>query len=410
MAVTAITSTAASAPDASRVRSGLTPLRIATAALGTAAFAVAAWQVARHDTAFGTPRGPDRLIAQIDADPAIAPGEAALAREILRTRPVDGRAYRVLAQAVQTPGQLDALLAAATATDPRDPLARGLAAERALLREDIDGALEHVDALMRVAPQTRDATFAMLLPHLSHPVLQQAFLKRLAFDPPWRNALAHALKGEAVPADGALALLDALARQLPATPAELAARIAVLERSGDYASARGAWIAAQSDTDLQAAHNALVYDGGFESAPTEGGYGWRLQPPPGIGIEITSSDAHAGQGALAIRFDGRPVALGGVQQTLALPAGRYSFEGMSANRVDTARPFEWQLACTAGGAVVMRAPLPAAAAWHGTSAAFDVDASCPQQTLRLVHRTRNIAERAVRGTVVVDGIRIIPMP
>ncbi|GHA72994.1 hypothetical protein GCM10007067_07030 [Lysobacter bugurensis] len=395
------------------MRSGITPLRIALATLGTAAFAGAAWQVARHDTALGTPHGADRLIAQIDADPALAPDEPALAREMLRTRPIDGRAYRVLAQHADTPAQRDALLAAAVATAPRDALARGLAAERALLLEDFDAALEHVDALMRTAPESRTAVLATLLPHLAVPAIRDAFLKRLAFDPPWRDALARALPDAAVPADGALALLDAQAKQLTPSDAELRARIAVLERSGDYAAARAAWVAAQSTNPQGSTTTAHVYDGGFEAPHTEGGYGWRLNPPPGIGVAITAHDAHAGQGALAIRFDGRPVALGGIQQTLALPAGRYTFEAVSTNNVDTARPFEWQLACSAadGAAVaVMRAALPAQAEWQRSQATFDIAPACPQQTLRLVHRTRNIAERAVRGTLVVDGIRIIPMP
>lgn len=408
MAATAITSTAANAPDAARVRA--TPLRIAVAAFATAAFAAVAWQVARHDTALGEAHGPERLVRQLDADPALAPGDAALARGILRMRPVDGRAYRVLAQAEHEPARRDALLAAAIATAPRDRLARGLAAEHALLREDLDAALEHSDALMRVAPESRAAVLASLLPLLAYPGMQDALLARLAFDPPWRGALAHALKDAAVPADGALALLDGVAKQHPATPAELAARIAVLERTGDYVKARAAWIAAQPADAAHASPAALVYDGGFEAPPSEGGYGWRLQPPPGIAVERTSSNVHAGQGALAIRFDGRPVALHGVQQTLALPPGRYAFEAMGANGVDTARPFEWQLACNQAGTVAMRAPLPSAAAWQPANAEFSIDPVCPQQTLRLAHRTRNIAERAVRGTLFVDDVRIIPMP
>lgn len=395
------------------MRTGATPLRIAVATLATAAFAVAAWQVARYDTALGAPHGADRLIAQIDDDPAPEPGDVVHAREMLRMRPIDGRAYRVLAQHADDPAQRDALLAAAVATAPRDKLARGLSAERALLRGDIDGALEHADALMRVEPRSRAGVFASLLPLLAYPEMQQALLKRLAFDPPWRDSLAHALKTDSAPADGALALLTAAAAQHTPTSPELSARIAVLERMGDFPAARAAWIATQPEPASQAAPDGLVYDGGFEAAPTEGGYGWRLNPPPGIGIALTSHDVHAGQGALAIRFDGRPVALGGVQQTLALPAGRYEFEGMSTNSVDTARPFEWQLACTApapGNAVVMRAALPTRASWQPTQATFHIAPTCPQQTLRLVHRARNIAERAVRGTLVVDGIRIIPMP
>ena len=128
-------------------------LRWTTAIAAAAVMAIAAIQLARVDADLGAPFGPDRIVHALDASPALASTDAAQARLALRDRPVDGAAYRVLAQAEDAVGHADragALYATAVGRWPRDRIARAELADRAFAGEDIEAGLTHLDALLRV--------------------------------------------------------------------------------------------------------------------------------------------------------------------------------------------------------------------------------------------------------------------
>lgn len=383
------------------------------AVAGTAAalaMAVAAIQLARVDATFGAPFGPDRLIASIDTDPAREPGDDAAARAVLRDRPIDGRAYRVLAATTAGAAPAPAatpLLDIAAARWPRDRIARGLLAEHALAAGDIDGAIEHVDALLRVAPSTRATVLPLLAPHIGDAQLRDAFLTRLAQDPPWRAAFATALLGSAVPAADAEALLAALAQRRPLTDHELRTRVRLLQAAGNPAAARRVWLASQPGAPHPP--DEAVFDGGFEREPTEAGFGWRMHAPAGISIERDRADAYEGGAALRMHFDGRPVRFDGIRQSLALAAGRYHFEAMGRDDTDALRPFEWALQCDGQGAALARAALPRIAGWQPATFDVDVPSACASQTLHLRSTARTLVERRMRGALRIDAIRIIPM-
>ena len=220
-------------------------LRWTIALAATAAFTLAAVQLARVDAEFGAPYGPDRLVRAIDATPALAATDAAQARLALRDRPIDGAAYRVLAQAEDAAGHADratALYATAVARWPRDRIARATLADRAFAADDVDGGLHHIDALLRVAPAVRATVLGKLMPYLGDPRIRDGLVARLAADPPWRGAVAPALLEATVPAAEAEALLAALAARLAPTPAELQARLLLLDRLGQSAKARSIWL------------------------------------------------------------------------------------------------------------------------------------------------------------------------
>jgi hypothetical protein len=145
-------------------------------ALAVAAIAgVGAVQLARVDTALGAAFGPDRLQRRLDVAPSPAAMRAAEARRILEVRPIDGRAYRVLALAEQR----DALLPIANARWPRDALTRATLADRALADGDVDAGLTHLDALLRTNPRTRERILPLLMPYLGDTRVRDAMVDRL---------------------------------------------------------------------------------------------------------------------------------------------------------------------------------------------------------------------------------------
>lgn len=406
-------------------------LRWTTAIAAAAVMAIAAIQLARVDADLGAPFGPDRIVHALDASPALASTDAAQARLALRDRPVDGAAYRVLAQAEDAVGHADragALYATAVARWPRDRIARAELADRAFAGEDIEAGLTHLDALLRVAPELRAAVLASLMPYLGDPRIAAGLLARLAANPPWRDAVPAALLAATPPTAPtapaaptatatapttapatatAEALLATLATRIPPTPAELQARMTLLDRLGRPAQARAIWLTTLAPDDRAAA--GLVFDGGFERPGVVDGYAWQLSAPPGAAIGYAAAGAYQGQSALAIGFDGRAVQFAGVRQRLALPAGRYRLQLAARNRVDTARPFVWRVACDAGSpAPLAELPVPVTGAgqWQTIAVAFEVPPACASQSLQLHHTARSLAEQRLAGDLLFDAVLI----
>jgi hypothetical protein len=321
---------------------------------------------------------------------------AAEARRILEVRPIDGRAYRVLALAEQR----DALLPIANARWPRDALTRATLADRALADGDVDAGLTHLDALLRTNPRTRERILPLLMPCLGDTRVRDAMVDRLSQDPPWRGALFAALRSDAASAADADALLVALGKRVPPDDQALQTRIAVLDRAGRAAEARAVWLASVNERDA-----GPVFDGGFERPDVGGGYAWVLDDVPGVVMAYATDEVHGGGSALSIDFDDRTVQFAAVRQSLALAPGRYRLEAAALDRVDSTRPFQWRVLCK-GGAELARLPLARERDWQVQSMDFDVPTDCPAQTLYLAHAARSLPERRLRGRLLVDDVRI----
>ena len=191
-------------------------LRLAIAIALAAAFAIAALQLAQVDAPLGSPRGPDRIVEAIPADADAAADLKAAAAAVLADRPVDGRGFRLLAQRAELEGQGERareLYRIAVERAPRDRLARAKLLEDALVAGNYNLAGEHVDALLRVMPTLGAPLLATLVQSLPAPALQAVLAPRLASDPPWRPALATALRQDDVDPAAADALLAAQAER-----------------------------------------------------------------------------------------------------------------------------------------------------------------------------------------------------
>jgi tetratricopeptide (TPR) repeat protein len=96
--------------------------------------------------------------------------------------------------------------------------------------------------------------------------------------------------------------------------------------------ARQVWkeaLAASGNRNETGPNGSLVFNGGFESDPANGGLDWHVIPMPGVTIDSDSSAPHSGGRALRLKFDGtQNVALQAVWQVVPVePLHRYRFEG-----------------------------------------------------------------------------------
>ncbi|GAB3365813.1 hypothetical protein GCM10027431_07200 [Lysobacter rhizosphaerae] len=361
------------------------------------------------DADIGAPAGPDRLMGAIDS--GAAAGKAAIARDILRQHPIDGRAFRVLAQAEADPARADSFLAIAVRRAPRDRLARAAAIDRAFARGDVENGLLHLDALLRVAPGVREEMLQRLAGLLEHEEIQAALLPRLALAPNWRPALATVLKSPQVPAAPAAALLERLGKRTALQPGEVDAYVTLLNRLGRNAEARRAWWQSLPVSVRGGDANGL-FDGGFEQPDVAGGFGWRIATQPGLTTAYDDIDPLEGARSLVLDFDGRAVADLGVEQSLALRPGRYRLAAGVENNTSAARPFLLEVACQGAPAPQLSLELPSATRtpdWQRSQGEFDVPAACSGQILRLRLAARSLQERMVSGTLRLDAIRLNPL-
>jgi hypothetical protein len=385
-------------------------VRIALAIAAGLCMAVMAWLVGRADAGIGAPLGAERRLEAIDAAD-LPPDAAAQARQVLRERPADGRAYRILGQVAEAEGdaaRADALYAIAVKRWPRERYAQSRLAALAFLAGRPAEGMEHLDALMRVAPHTAGDILASLMPAMADPALRAAMVQRLRLDPPWRAAVPEALQAPSTPAGAALALLSELAAAGPLGEGEVQARVALLDRQGRPADARATWLASLAPEAR--AGSELLFDGGFEHPEATGGYGWRYRAPPGVAMGIDHRDPLDGEGAMTLTFSGRAVRFDDLAQFLALAPGDYVLHAAADNRVRTGRPFVWRLRCASDGRLLGDVPLVDRIGWEEVSGSFRVPPDCPRQELRLRHDARSLAERQLRGVLRLDGMAITHSP
>ena len=113
------------------------------------------------------PGHPDALLMLAEKNVAGRKFDAAeaLAKRALAANPLDGRAYRVLADVASARGDRErqqALIALAVQHAPRDIAARAWAAQIALERGDAAAAVAHYDRILRVAPRAQAEVFPVL--------------------------------------------------------------------------------------------------------------------------------------------------------------------------------------------------------------------------------------------------------
>jgi hypothetical protein len=383
-------------------------LRIIAIVVLLTASLCAAIALSRVDATIGAAAGPDRQIRAIDggAVEGVA-AKAEMARQILRVHPIDGRAFRVVAQAAADPDQIRALNAIAVHRAPRDRLARAAAIDQAFAAGDVNAGIAHLDALLRVDTDVRRDMLQRLAPLLVHDEIQIALVDRLVRAPAWRPALASVLLSPSTPGEPAVRLLGRLAVRTSLLPDEVEARIALLDRLGRNSEARAAWLQSLPG-DARHGADGELFDGGFERPDITGGYGWQITPQPALTVVHDDVAPLEGRYALALVFSGRAVSDMGVGQLLALAPGRYRFELGVENGTQAARAFVFELTCQGVGVPQLRLELPGTAMrWTRAAAGFDIpDAGCPGQRLRLRYSGRSLQERLVSGTLRLDAIHL----
>lgn len=394
------------------------------AALGCAAI-VAGWRILgllRVDAAIA--RGDVAAVLRLDPDHADAlladaarrlqandlAGAERQARHVLARTPIEGRAYRVLAQVAERrkqPEQALALYRIAVARGPRDVQARAWLAQHALDQGDYPGLLHHVDRVLSLSPGAGERLYPVLASLAADPAFAEALAQALRARPIWRNGMLGTLQADRDPAV-ADRVLSALQRNGGLSTSEFDGWIEALIRQGRWGEAQARWAG-----PLIAAGRPLplLFNGDFASPPTGVGFDWRLPRTVGVLVEFESTGS--GGNALRARFLGRRIAGDIASHAMLLPPGNYRLHWRQRAEGITADPgLEWRIACAPSASILARSlPMRGDVPWQSRQLAFQVPtADCGGQWLQLGNAGAIGAGQVIDGALRVADLRLERVP
>lgn len=391
-------------------------LRIAAASV---AACLLAWKIAAFAMADAmAAREPEDALEIVGAHPTAA---ASLIERRLAAHPADvagaaEEAARLIARDPLAPGALS-LLAAATALGgdmpraermfrvaaahlPIDLVAHGALYDLALASRDVAAALAELDILLRARP--------FLAPKLAGSVgrllalgadAETGFADLLASAPPWRKQLVYHLS-ETIRDPAVLARMYGRLRGGRAPPSDEETRMLLerMVRDHDIEGAYLAWL--DSLPPQRLAELGLLYNGRFQHPVANLPFDWQIASVRGAAASVTRSK---GEGILEVAFYDARVPFQHVRHLLALPPGRYAFDGMeSAENLENERGLRWRISCLDDpkGALATTPPLRGAQPPRPFRMAFAVPAEgCGAQALVLELPARIASELQISGAV-----------
>ena len=279
----------------------------------------------------------------------------AAAQAALSNNPLSSRAPYAAAIALDRLGErsaADRAMALAVARDPRNVSGHQWLVARYLRAGRYPGALDQLDAIMRLRPALSfDITRAMV-PFLHAPGMAQAFAEAGAHNPPWLpQFLDHASRDASV-APAVYALARALGSD-PRVDLPLVSITSIVEAAlsrGDTPQAVAVYraffpAAASGDSNL-------VFDGTFQGLAGAPPFSWAFHEGVGGGAMPDGAEG------LAAEVRSGP-ALDLVTQAIVLPPGGYRLEaGIRSSNLIGATALTWQLRCVRSGLVLVDLAMP----------------------------------------------------
>lgn len=357
------------------------------------------------------PDQPQALLALAErqlADGRLAEASAT-ARRVLAREPLQGEAFRLLAQANDRAGAQAAALRLyriAAHRAPRDQATRLWLARHALQQGDHRDALVQIDGLLRMSPRLGSDLYPVLAQLANDPAFAEALAEVLAQDPPWRAGVLAVLRDARQDnARAAGLVLQALQARGALTDDDYANWLDSLIAQGRWGEAYARWAgrAVRDDGRLP-----LLYNGNFAHEPSGVGFDWRFRRVPGVLLQFEPVAGRPGQAAY-FQFLGRRIPSAGLEQPLLLGAGRYrlAFQ-VRAQALRSEMGLQWQLVCAGPAGVVGRSDaIDGTLAWR--QMAMDIvipETGCPGQWLRLVNPVPAGAAQRLEGQLWVADMRL----
>ncbi|HWS07783.1 MAG TPA: hypothetical protein VN362_08110 [Xanthobacteraceae bacterium] len=340
------------------------------------------------------------------------PAVRAAAEAGLRNEPLNARALRLLGQVADAAkNDTDAVnfMQAAAKLSLRDNLADSWLMLKSFAAKNYQATVYYADILLRTTPEL--GTYVVpILARIAEDKGSAGLIKTaLAGDPPWRDLFFQMLPTSITDARTPLDLLLALrANANPPSPEDINRYLNFLVQHKMYELAYYTWLQFLPAEELRNA--GLLYNGGFEIAPSGSPFDWIMPQGSGFTVDIESRpDADSGH-ALLLNFQYGRVDYASVAQLIMLAPGRYHFTGRFKGELVGPRGLKWRIACAEtrsdrlaeGPMINGRVP-----SWSDTGFDFTVPAqNCRAQYLSLDLDARMASESFVNGSVWFDDLQI----
>ncbi len=344
------------------------------------------------------------------AKPTLVPTDQVQAlRERASRNPGDATSYLALALlAVQPAGvpplKSDAVLATAVQLAPQDPMLRRALASDALARRQWPQAVQWLILLIQV---NHDSAAALQMARLlTVPDARGAVLAAVQPGSVWVAPVMTALGHARVPGQEALPFLSAALASGLIGPDQGLAMVSQLKSARRWLDAQGLWL------KLLGQPSPLIYNGDFEQGFLRGGFDWELPdlPPYRSGVTVQQPMTEGTQGrALALSFNGRPLALPVIAQTLVLFPGVYQLNGRYMSRhLRAGNGLIWAFSCADGDAPLTHtgALADTVGRWQDFSLPVEVPATCGAVQMRLTTALKSDALAGLSGDLYFDNIRL----
>lgn len=325
--------------------------------------------------------------------------------------PLNPAPLRLLALGAEVQGDVaraEELMELAKKRSKRNARVQAWLAKRDLEKNDLNRAVENLDALVRVLPAAAEQVLPVLKMAVKIDGGRYALASVLRKDPPWRERYVNELARDFDdPSDLYRFFADLMTGPAPLRPRELRAYLDALIGKGEPQFAYALWLETLPKDRLLTLAN--VSDGDFDYESDGSPFDWGLGRVTGARTEVVTKVD--GDRSLKIEFFGARVAYRHVSQTLLLGPGNYRLSGeRRAENLQNERGLQWTITCTGGEkrqlgeTPLIRGTLP----WGEFSAEFSVpeDDECRAQTLLLSLAARVATEQKVAGEVWFDKLRI----
>ena len=360
------------------------------------------------------PRQPVALyrqgLALIEQDPSAA------AKRLSRAyaeNPADVRPLMALAELAETQDDQDraeSLIATALQLAPADPWVHEQAAAYWIARGQLDTALRHWSTALEIDRALNQVLFPALL-RLAEDTRTRLALQPFTLEPPtwWPSFFAYAA-AKASDAE-TLRSLYALRRKSPQAPITSAERKTYVERmtaAGRIPEAYVDWVGGLDRQQRQ--QLGYLYNGGFELAPLNWGFGWRVRSTPEALIDLGTTHGVNAQQALRLIFQNHEGAFAGIAQTLFLDPGRYRLSGtVSTDSLESPAGIKWRVQCLRPKKEELGASerFLGTNSWREFAFEFEVPKSCALEELGLVSAgTSTFDQRLFAGGAWFDRMAI----
>jgi hypothetical protein len=340
------------------------------------------------------------------------PAVRAAAEAGLRNEPLNARALRLLGQvsdAAKNDTDAANFMQAAAKLSLHDNLADSWLMLKSFAAKDYQATVYYADILLRTTPELSQYVVPILARIAEDKGSAGLIKTALAGDPPWRDLFFQMLPTSITDARTPLDLLLALRTGAnPPSPEDLNRYLNFLVQHKMYELAYYTWLQFLPADELRNA--GLLYNGGFEIAPTGSPFDWIMPQGSGVTVDIEARPDADGGHALLLNFQYGRVDYASVTQLIMLAPGRYHFTGRFRGELVGPRGVKWRIACAEtrssrlaeGPMINGRVP-----SWSDTGFDFTVPAqNCRAQYLSLDLDARMASESFVNGSVWFDDLQI----